>query len=115
MASAGKTLGDGVHDQAPSQVIVAGVSPEVDSGQFPIERTVAEEVVAAAGILGEGEQIMASAREAPGDGVRDQAPSRAIVAEVSPEVDSGQLPIERTVGEEVVAAAGILHEGGQSM
>ena len=92
MASAGKTRGKEVHEQAPSRVIIAGVSPEVDSGQFPIERTEEEKAVAAAGILDEGEQIMEPAREAPGYGVHDQAPSRVVVAEVSPEVDSGQFP-----------------------
>ena len=58
-----------------------------------------------------GERIMASAGEAQGDGVRDRAPSRVIIAGVSPEVDSGRFPIKRTVGEEVAVAANILGDG----
>ncbi len=102
MASAGKTRAEEAREQAPSRVIIAGVSPEVDSGQFPIERT--EKAVAAAGILDEGEQIIEPAIEAPGAGVHDQAPSRAVVAEVSPEVDSERLPIAPTVVEEEAPA-----------
>ena len=114
MASAGKTRGKEVHEQAPSRVIIAEVSPEVDSGQFPIERTEEEKAVAAAGILDEGEQIMEPAIEVPGAGVHDQAPSRVVVAEVSPEVDSGRLPIAPTVVEEEAPAC-ILNEGEQIM
>src|SRR5208283_2259576 len=51
------------------------------------------------------------AREAPGHGVYDQAPSRVVIAGVSPEVDGGQFPIKRTVGEEVAVAANILGDG----
>jgi len=58
-----------------------------------------------------GERIMASAGEAQGDGVRDRAPSRVIIAGVSPEVDSGRFPIKRTVGEELVVAADIFGDG----
>ena len=65
MASAGKTRGKEVHDQAPSRVVVAKVSPEVDSGRLPIAPTVVEEEAPAC-ILDEGEQIMEPAIEVPG-------------------------------------------------
>ena len=81
MASAGKAPGNGVQDQAPP-VIVAGVSPEVDSEQFPAGQTAGQEVVVATGVLGEEEQFMETAKEALEDGAHEQAPSRAIVAGV---------------------------------
>ena len=111
MASAGKTRGEEAHEQAPLRMIIAGISPEVDGGRFPIERTEEEKAAAAAGILDEEEHIMEPAIETPGAGVHDQAPSRVIIAEVSPEVDGGQVPIERTEEEKAAAAAGILDEG----
>ena len=110
MASAGKTRGKEVHEQAPSRVVVAGVSPEVDSAQFPIERTAEEKAAVAAGVLDEGEQILEPAIEARGTGAPDQAPSLVVVAEASPEVDSGQLPIAPTVTVVEEAPAGILDE-----
>ena len=110
MASAKEAPEDKVHDRAPSRVIIAAVSPEVDGGQSPIKRTVGEKPGVAATILGEGEQTVEPAGEAPGDGVHDQAPSRVIIAAVSPEVDSGQSPIKRTVGEKPGVAATILGE-----
>src|SRR5271157_5446004 len=62
MASAGEAQGDGdgdgVRDRVPSRVIIAGVSPEVDSGRFPIKRTVGEELVVAADILGDGHDVI---------------------------------------------------------
>ena len=60
MASAGEAQGDGdgVRDRAPSRVIIAGVSPEVDSGRFPIKRTVGEELVVAADIFGDGHDVI---------------------------------------------------------
>ena len=113
MASAKEAPEDKVHDLAPSRVIIAAVSPEVDGGQSPIKRTVGEKPGVAATILGEGEQTVEPAGEALGDGVHDQAPSRVIIAAVSPEVDSGQSPIKRTVGEKPGVAATILGEGDQ--
>ena len=60
MASAAEAQGDGdgVRDRAPSRVIIAGVSPEVDSGRFPIKRTVGEELVVAADIFGDGHDVI---------------------------------------------------------
>jgi len=58
MASAGEALEDGVRDRAPSRVIIAGVSPEVDSGRFPIKRTVGEVLVVAADIFGDGHDVI---------------------------------------------------------
>src|SRR5208283_6206173 len=60
MASAGEAQGDGdgVRDRAPSRVIIAGVSPEVDGGRFPIKRTVGEEVVVAADIFADGHDVI---------------------------------------------------------
>ena len=111
LASAKDALENGAHEQAPSRAIVAGVQPEVDAGQLPIEPT-EEETASAAGISGEGEQILASAKEAQADGVHEQAPSRAIIAGVQPEVDAGQIPHEPTE-EETASAAGISGEGEQ--
>ena len=73
------------------------------------ERT--EEEKAPAGILDVVAEIAEPAREEPGRGVCDQAPSRVVIAGVSPEVDGGQFPIKRTVGEEVAVAANILGDG----
>ena len=69
MASAKEALEDKVHDRAPSRVITAEVSPEVDSGQLPIKRTAKDELGVAAGILGEEEQVTESAGEVPEDKV----------------------------------------------
>ena len=71
------------------------------AGKTRGERTEGEKAVAAAGGHDEVEEITEPAREAPGHGVYDQAPSRVVIAGVSPEVDGGQFPIKRTVGEEV--------------
>ena len=81
------------------------------AGKTRGERTEEEKAVAAAGVLDEVEEITEPAREAPGHGVYDQAPSRVVIAGVSPEVDGGQFPIKRTVGEEVAVAANILGDG----
>jgi len=108
MASEGKTRAEEVHEQAPSRVIIAGVSPEVDSGQLAIAPPVVVEEAPAC-ILNEVEGITEPAREAPGAGVHDQAPSRVAVAEVSPEVDSERLPIAPTVVVEEAPAC-ILNE-----
>ena len=113
MASAKEAPEDKVHDRAPSRVIIAEVSPEVDSGQPPIKRTAKDELGVAAGILGEEEQVTEPPGEAPEDEVHDRAPSRAITAEVSPEVDSGQPPIKRTAKDELGVAAGIPGEEEQ--
>ncbi len=48
----------GVGDQAPSRVVIAGVSPEVDSGRFPIKRTVGEELVVVADIFADGHDVI---------------------------------------------------------
>ena len=81
------------------------------AGKTRGERTEEEKAVAAAGVLDEVEEITEPAREAPGHEVYDQAPSRVVIAGVSPEVDGGQFPIKRTVGEEVAVAANILGDG----
>ena len=44
--------------QAPSRVIIEGVSPEIDGGRFPIKRVVGEEVVVSADIFAEGHDIV---------------------------------------------------------
>ncbi|MGA8772276.1 MAG: alpha-1,4-glucan--maltose-1-phosphate maltosyltransferase, partial [Rhodomicrobium sp.] len=107
----GEALGDGVRDEVLSCPIVPGFSPQVDSGQFPTRGTAGGELGVAAGMLGEAEEIMEPAGEAPAEGVQDRAPSRVIIAGVSPELDSGQFPVKRTVGEEVVVAADIVGDG----
>src|SRR5512135_2296945 len=43
---------------APSRVIIEGVTPEIDAGQFPIKRTVGEEVVVEANIFAEGHDVL---------------------------------------------------------
>jgi starch synthase (maltosyl-transferring) len=111
MASAKEAPEDKVHDRAPSRAITAEAPPEVDSGQPPIKRTAKDELRVAAGIPGEEEQVTESAGEAPEDKVHDRAPSRVIIAAASPEVDGGQFPIKRTMGEEVVVAADIVGDG----
>ena len=45
-------------DPAPSRVVIAGISPEVDGGRFPIKRTVGEEVIVAADIFADGHDVI---------------------------------------------------------
>jgi starch synthase (maltosyl-transferring) len=47
-------------DRAPSRVIIEGVAPEVDCGQFPIKRTVGEEVVVSADIFADGHDVLSA-------------------------------------------------------
>jgi starch synthase (maltosyl-transferring) len=56
MTSEGKThvRSESARDRPPSRVIIEGVSPEVDSGRFPIKRTVGEEVIVSADIFTDG-------------------------------------------------------------
>ena len=58
MASAGQAQADAVRERAPSRVIIAGLTPEVDCGRFPIKRTVGEELVVAADIFGDGHDVI---------------------------------------------------------
>ena len=44
----------------PSRVVIEGVRPEIDAGQFPIKRTVGEEVVVSADIFAEGHDLLAA-------------------------------------------------------
>ena len=44
--------------RSPSRAIIEGVYPEVDSGRFPIKRTVGEEVVVSADVFAEGHDVL---------------------------------------------------------
>ena len=58
MAKTGEGQGDGTRERAPSRVIIAGVSPELDSGRFPVKRTVGEELVVSADIFADGHDVI---------------------------------------------------------
>ncbi len=45
-------------ERSPSRVIIEGVSPEIDAGQFPIKRTVGEAVVVFADVFAEGHDVL---------------------------------------------------------
>jgi starch synthase (maltosyl-transferring) len=45
-------------EQGRGRVIIKGVKPEIDGGEFPIKRTVGETVIAEADILAEGHDIL---------------------------------------------------------
>jgi starch synthase (maltosyl-transferring) len=47
-------------DRLPSRVVIEGVEPEIDGGQFPIKRTVGEEVVVSADIYADGHDALAA-------------------------------------------------------
>ncbi|MGC8640274.1 MAG: alpha-1,4-glucan--maltose-1-phosphate maltosyltransferase [Isosphaeraceae bacterium] len=57
MASVGGALGAG-QEWAPSRVVIAEVSPEIDSGRFPVKRTVGEELVVTADIFADGHDVI---------------------------------------------------------
>ncbi|GIX47338.1 MAG: hypothetical protein KatS3mg131_1549 [Candidatus Tectimicrobiota bacterium] len=42
------------------RVVIEGVKPEIDSGRFPIKRTVGEEVVVEADIFADGHDVLAA-------------------------------------------------------
>src|SRR5579871_421978 len=48
----------GPSEGAPSRVIIEGVKPEIDCGQFPIKRVVGEEVAVEADIFAEGHDTL---------------------------------------------------------
>jgi hypothetical protein len=54
MASEGRSRVTSATRKAPSRVIIEGVQPEVDAGQFPIKRTIGEAVVVQADVDAEG-------------------------------------------------------------
>ena len=45
-------------ERLPSRVVIEGVEPEIDGGQFPIKRTVGEEVVVSADIYADGHDVL---------------------------------------------------------
>ena len=45
---------------APLRVVIEGVTPEFDGGQFPIKRTVGEDVVVSADIVAEGHDLLSA-------------------------------------------------------
>jgi len=47
-------------DRLPSRVIIEGVEPEIDGGQFPIKRTIGEEVVVSADIYADGHDALSA-------------------------------------------------------
>lgn len=63
-------------EEARRRVIIEGVSPEVDSGRFPIKRTIGDTVVVEADIFAEGHDVLAAViRSRPAD-APDWAESR---------------------------------------
>ena len=44
----------------PSRVIIEGVEPEIDGGQFPSKRTVGEAVTIAADVYADGHEVLAA-------------------------------------------------------
>ena len=44
----------------PSRVVIEGVRPEIDAGQFPIKRTAGEEVIVSADIFAEGHDLLSA-------------------------------------------------------
>ncbi|HZY87616.1 MAG TPA: maltotransferase domain-containing protein, partial [Gemmataceae bacterium] len=66
--------------RAPSRVVIEGVEPEVDGGQFPVKRTAGEEVVVSADVFADGHDLLAAVvryRRAPG-GEWAEAPMREL-------------------------------------
>src|SRR5436305_558923 len=62
----------------------------------------------------EGEFMATASRPVPAareKGPSESAPSRVIIENVKPEIDRGQFPIKRVIGEEVVVEADIFAEG----
>src|SRR5262245_33826178 len=51
---------DTLPERLPSRVIIEGVEPEIDSGRFPIKRTVGEEVRVAADVHADGHDVLAA-------------------------------------------------------
>ena len=47
--------------RCPSRVIIEGVLPEIDSGKFPIKRTIGDEVVVSADVYAEGHDMVRAA------------------------------------------------------
>jgi starch synthase (maltosyl-transferring) len=45
-------------ERVPSRVIIEGVEPEIDGGQFPIKRTIGEGVVVSADIYADGHDVL---------------------------------------------------------
>src|SRR5205823_2394735 len=58
MTDAGQAKAGTAREGAPSRVIIEDVRPAIDDGQFPIKRTVGEEVVVTADIFAEGHDIL---------------------------------------------------------
>ncbi|QDV36775.1 alpha-1,4-glucan--maltose-1-phosphate maltosyltransferase [Tautonia plasticadhaerens] len=55
--------------QAPSRIIIEGVSPQVDGGRFPIKRVEGETIVVGADVFAEGHDVIrAVLRHSSGDG-----------------------------------------------
>ncbi|MHB1422673.1 MAG: alpha-1,4-glucan--maltose-1-phosphate maltosyltransferase [Gemmataceae bacterium] len=50
----------GLPERLPTRVVIESVEPEIDGGQFPIKRTVGEEVVVHADIYGDGHDALAA-------------------------------------------------------
>jgi starch synthase (maltosyl-transferring) len=46
--------------RVPSRVVIEGVEPEIDGGQFPVKRTVGEEVVVGADVFADGHDQLAA-------------------------------------------------------
>jgi starch synthase (maltosyl-transferring) len=69
-------------ESPPARVVIEGVRPEIDSGLFPIKRTVGEEVAVSADIFAEGHDLLSAVVKyrAAGAGQWSEAP---MVAEVN--------------------------------
>ena len=62
-------------DGPPSRVVIEGVSPEIDSGRFPVKRTIGEEVVVSADIFAEGHDLLAAVVKYRNSGAREWSES----------------------------------------
>jgi starch synthase (maltosyl-transferring) len=60
MALAGRTDRKESHPtlKAPSRVIIEAIHPSIDGGQFPIKRTVGEDVIVEADVFAEGHDVL---------------------------------------------------------
>jgi starch synthase (maltosyl-transferring) len=60
MASEGRGESANRGERPPSRVVIEGVRPEIDAGQFAIKRTVGEDVAVSADIFAEGHDLLAA-------------------------------------------------------
>ena len=91
MTAAGR---NGRTNRAPSRVIIEGVSPEIDGGEFPIKRTPGERVEVGADIFAEGHDVVRAVVKyrASGESTWSESPLTLLVNDRW----AGSFPVEGT-------------------